>query len=148
MEYKKDIELGVVSASLEAPVIQASQSNSQKRVNDWSHDNTAGGQHCTASAQSWNSKTDFIYSQIRYSVFTRTLFEDKTILETYAIANSQPSMNACTCINLAQFYITWHYGCSIRVWRRVVWFSEKRFLAFTQKMTFFLFKLLVLISEC
>jgi hypothetical protein len=29
MEYKKDIELGVVTASLEAPVIQASQSNSE-----------------------------------------------------------------------------------------------------------------------
>ena len=34
MEYNKDIELGVVTASLEAPVIQASQSNSQKCVND------------------------------------------------------------------------------------------------------------------
>jgi len=34
MEYKKDIELGVVTASVEAPVIQASQSSAQKCVND------------------------------------------------------------------------------------------------------------------
>ena len=32
MEYKKDIELGVVTASLEAPVTRASQFTSQKRV--------------------------------------------------------------------------------------------------------------------
>ena len=121
MEYNKDIELGVVTASLEAPVIQASQSNSQKCVNDWSHINTAGGQHCTASAESWNSKTGVIYSQNSYSVFTRTLFEDKTILQTYAVANIHTSMNACACTNLALFYITWHYGSSFRVWRRVVW---------------------------
>jgi len=74
MEYKKDVELGVVTASLEAPVIQASQSISQKCVNDWSHINTAGGQHCTASAESWNSKTDFIYSQICYSVLLQWRF--------------------------------------------------------------------------
>jgi hypothetical protein len=34
MEYKKDIELGVLTTSLEAPVIQTSQFNSQKCVND------------------------------------------------------------------------------------------------------------------
>jgi hypothetical protein len=106
MEYKKDIELGVVTTSLEAPAIQASQSNSQKCVNDWSHINTAGGQHCTASAESWNSKTDFIYCHICYRVITRTLFEDKPILQTYAVADSHPSMNACAYINLVLSYKT------------------------------------------
>jgi hypothetical protein len=65
MEYKKAIELGTVTAPLEAPVIQASQTFSQKCVNDWSHINTVGGKHCTARAESWNSKTDFIYSYTR-----------------------------------------------------------------------------------
>lgn len=105
MEYKKAIELGTVTASLEAPVIQGSQTSSQKCVNDWSHFNIAGSKHCTASAESRNSKPDFIYSQICETVFARTL-EDKTILQTYAVENSHPSTNACAYIILALFYKT------------------------------------------